>query len=103
MAPIAQQCGDQGRPAGLMARPTAPARVAVKVFMEQDQITPRWIIDVAFLVTMTRPPAGLVGPEEPRQPVSNLERGIAQRSPTARSDRTFHAELVAVVGVITTE
>ena len=43
-AEIDEDLGDQAGPAGLMAGAAAAARVAVKIFVEGDQVAPVWIV-----------------------------------------------------------
>ena len=48
MVELLQQARDQRGPAGLMARPAAASRVAVKVLVEEDQIAPVRVALEAF-------------------------------------------------------
>ena len=66
LAEVAQEAGDQRRPAGLVAGAEAAAVVAVEVFVEQDQVAPVRVVGVAAVVAVAGPPAARVGQEEPR-------------------------------------
>jgi len=49
---------------------------------------------------MAGPPAAFVGEKEAREPGRQLERDLLQGEHPARSNRTFHLELVAIEAVV---
>ena len=59
---------DQAGPSGLVTGPEPGAVVAVKVLVEQNQVTPVWIILESGDAAVDRPLAGLVAEEGGRQP-----------------------------------
>ena len=79
-----QDLCDQSSPAGLVAGSAATAGVAVKIFMEGNQIAPEGIVVEELAVAEYRPPTFRIKQEDARQPppqfFSNL---ICCRSPSS--------------------
>src|SRR5439155_2902874 len=97
------QSGDQGSPAGLVARPKSLAGVAVKILMEGTQIAPVRILAIMALLSVPRPPAFFVRKEDRYQPAANLSRHFLERPHLARAGRTFDLKLAAIEMMITLE
>src|SRR5262245_57272195 len=86
----------QRGPAGLMARTDAAARLAVEIFVEENQILPMRIGGVSLVATMARAPAVGAPQEDGREPALDLARHLLQRHHLPGPQWTLHFEIVAV-------
>ena len=92
---LLDQFRDQGRPAGLMAGTDAGAVVAVKIFVERDEIAPMIITLEFFRPAEDRPAAGVVTQKDPRQTLRDLAGHIPEIRQPARTRRAFDFIIVA--------
>src|SRR5262245_65977147 len=82
---LLEELGDQSCPAGLMARADAGTIVAVKVFVEPDEVPPVWVGLELGDASMDRP--STVGPakEDKCQASREMGRDIPQRCVRTRA------------------
>jgi hypothetical protein len=71
---VLQQSHSERRPTGLMACAKTGACLAVKVFVEQNQITPGWVEAVFLNISVTRALAIFIRQEDAREPAGKLLR-----------------------------
>src|SRR5689334_13446682 len=71
--------------------------VAVKVFMEQDVVTPVGIVLQAFLDAVIRTVTGIIAAEQLDQPLRKFIGNLTQGQVLARPGRTLYLKVVAVV------
>src|SRR6516162_3247311 len=69
---VFEQTGNDSRPPGLMAGADAGPVVAVKVFVEQQMVTPIGIALKFFGAAKNRAPTGFVAQKDPRQAIGDL-------------------------------
>src|SRR5690349_16031117 len=92
---LLDQFRDQGGPAGLMAGTDAGAVVAVKIFVERDEIAPMIITLEFFRAAEDRPASGVVAQEDSRQTLRNLAGHIPKVRQLARTRGAFDFIIVA--------
>ena len=92
---LLDQFRDQGGPARLMAGTDAGAVVAVKIFVERDEIAPMIIALELFRPAEDRPAAGVVTQKDSRQPLRNLAGHIPEIRQPARTRRAFDFIIIA--------
>jgi hypothetical protein len=79
LAVFLQQHGDQAGPAGLVAGAQAIAVIAMKIFIEQDQLAPVRVRQEQRLVAVERAAALLDAQEEADQAVGQVVGDLRQR------------------------
>src|SRR5581483_8848683 len=84
-----------------MARPQSLAGVAMKIFMELEEVLPVWIADKTRLQPKNRPAAAGVREKQAHQPPGQLARHLRQRPLLAATGGKFDGEAVAIKTVIT--
>src|SRR2546428_14178161 len=92
---VEQMTRHQRRPAGLMARPEAAARVSVKVLVEQQQVLPVRVGGEASVPAVAGTAPHLVRQENVRQPGGDLARHLAQVHNPSRFRWALHLLAVA--------
>src|SRR5215472_18222923 len=73
--------------------------VAVKIFIEQNQIPPVGIVLKNFCPAVNWPPAVFPAQENSHQPTRNLRRDFPKRHLPPGTSRKFHCELLAIIKV----
>jgi len=94
-----EQLGHQARPAGLVRRSDAPARVAVEILVEQDVVPEMGVAVQLRVVGVDRPPALIVFPKNAGQPPREFVRHLFDRDEAPRARRALDLEVIAVVVV----
>ena len=98
LAPLLlNQLGNQPCPAGLMACAQSRAVIAMKVFMEEDMVSPVWVLLQERVVAIERPSAALIAQEETDQPVREFIGNGIERQILARPGGTFDQKIIAIV------
>src|SRR5205085_638789 len=98
---VVEAAGDERSPAGLMRCAEAAARLAVKVFVEEDEFAPVRIVGEACVVALPSRAALVVWDEDAREPAIQFLRDFGERQHATRSRRAFDLEIVAVEVMIT--
>src|SRR6185295_410822 len=99
VAEQAQERSDEPGPARLMAGPDAGAIVAMKVLVEEHEITPVRIVLEAARGAVDRPPPLRIGHEDADEPSRQLRSDFEQGHEPPGARRTFDAKVIAVVTV----
>src|ERR1700691_4718736 len=80
-----------------MIRAESRARIAMEIFVEQNQIAPMWI-GLKYLAVAEHGPSALFGAQENvRQSPRKLRRNFPQSHPLARASRAIDRERVAEI------
>src|SRR5215470_18964951 len=96
LAALLEQLGDEARPAGLVAGADARAVVAVKVLVEEHEVTPVWVA-LEFLGAAVDGPASVgASQEDARQPPRQLRGDLPEVQPRAGAGRELDLQGVAV-------
>jgi len=93
---LLQEFRDESRPACLMTRAQADSRVAVEIFVKEDQVTPVWVV----LVTLRRAerrarPIG-TSQEQARETLGQLRGNLPEREHPAGTRRALDLQAIAV-------
>lgn len=91
-----EQVGDEASPAGLVARAQTSTVVTVKVFVEQQQVAPVWVLLELLHVAMYGPVSLFVAQENVRQAVREVACHLFQRLEVTRTRWKLYLEIVAV-------
>lgn len=97
MASLLKEFGYQGGPARLMARSEAFARVAVEIFVEENQIAPVGIGAKLRRGPVDRAVAFRVPQENSCQAMRDFRGNLGKREHFAGARREFHFEAVAEI------
>src|SRR6185369_16414723 len=96
---LLHEFGHQASPAGLMARSDTGAVVSMKVFMEQDQVSPMRICLELALIAVNGPAPVDILQKDVRQATRQFVGDFPQIHQPARSSRTLYSERIAIVVV----
>src|SRR4051795_4538848 len=86
---------DDSRPPGLVTDAKAGARIAVKIFVEQDEIAPMRVSLELFVIAINRTPAVAPFQEQLDQPVCQIARRLPKIDLRSRPTRVVHFEVIA--------
>src|SRR2546425_12166677 len=96
LAALLEQLGDQRGPARLVAGADAGTVVAVKVFVEEDQVLPVRVALELFGPAVDRAPTLGVAQEDAREPARELRGNLPQVEPPIAAGGKRDCERVAV-------
>ena len=90
------QFGDQSSPASLMARPQTTPALAMKVLVEQQQVSPGGIILISRIFAVTRSLAVRILQKQTDLSAHQFFRNFAQRHPRAGTHGALNAKIITV-------
>src|SRR5829696_3759658 len=95
-SPLVNQRGDEPRPAGLVRGAEPHAGVAVKVFVEQDEVAPvRVVLELGVPAVGGAAPFG-VARKQPYEAVGEAARHLVELDGRLARDGALHRELPSV-------
>src|SRR5215831_3387616 len=94
---LLHQLGDDTGPSSLMAGSHSSTRVAVEVFVKQDQVAPMWVGLEPFEIPEHRSAATLVLEEDVRHAARQFSSYVPKGHHLSRSSRKLNFEVVAKV------
>ena len=91
---VRHQRRGEGRRSGLMRRAKTLCRRGMEVLIEEERISPYWIVLEAGVCSMRRPPAILIEQKETQKAPLELRGDPVQIRLFARSCRQFYRQIV---------
>ena len=92
---VRQERRGEGRPSGLMRRAKTLSGLGVEVLIEEEQISPGWIVSEARIWAVRRPPVIRVEQKQAEQTAPEFCSHLVKIRPLARSGRELGRQVLA--------